>query len=125
MGRLRRRMGSQNWGRYFLVRRGITDEIRDAVGLLNSKVGYTYLLDGECRIRWAGSGNCEGDEKEGLVKGTTRLIQELETKRQEKSTQLPSKQALNTSEAAEKHSSPGNKGPNGMHGRPGRQPGGR
>jgi ATPase complex subunit ATP10 len=110
MGRLRKRIGSENWGQYFLVRRGITDEIRDAVGLLNSKVGYTYLLDGECRIRWAGSGNCEGDEKEGLVKGTLRLIQELETKRKEKSTPLPSKQAVKTSGAAGKPSGPSNKG---------------
>ncbi|KAI9051032.1 hypothetical protein LZ554_005140 [Drepanopeziza brunnea f. sp. 'monogermtubi'] len=74
---LRKKMGAGNWGRYFLVRKGMSDDIRDAIGLLNSKVGYTYLLDGECRIRWAGSGPCEGDEKEGLVKGTKRLIEEL------------------------------------------------
>jgi len=81
MGGLRRKMGIQNWGKYFLVRRGITEEIRDAVGLLNSKVGYVYLLDGDCRIRWAGSGIAEGDEKEGLVKATKRLIDEARAKR--------------------------------------------
>jgi ATPase complex subunit ATP10 len=89
MSGLRKKLGPDNWGRYFLVRKGISDEIRDAVGLLNSKVGYTYLLDGECRIRWAGSGPCEGDEKEGLVKGTRRLIKELE-----RPTPLPQKQIL-------------------------------
>lgn len=73
---LRRTLHQVDWGRYFIIRRGITDEIKDAIGLLNSKVGYTYLLDGKCRIRWAGSGICEGDEKEGLVKGTRRLIEE-------------------------------------------------
>jgi ATPase complex subunit ATP10 len=87
---LRKRLGVDNWGRYFLVRKGISDQIRDAVGLLNSKVGYTYLLDGECRIRWAGSGPCEGDEKEGLVRGTRRLIEEA--KRKEKPTPLPQRQ---------------------------------
>jgi len=85
MPNLRRRMGAGNWGRYFLVRKGVSDEIRDAIGLLNSKVGYTYLLDGECKIRWAGSGPCEGDEKEGLVRGAKRLIEELKVKRKEKS----------------------------------------
>lgn len=94
MPSLRKRLGVDNWERYFLVRRGITDQIRDAVGLLNSKVGYTYLLDGECKIRWAGSGVCEGDEKEGLVKGTMRLIEELKTKGREKPTPLPQKQIL-------------------------------
>lgn len=62
MGSIRRRLGKENWNKYFLVRRGITEDIRDAVGLLNSKVGYVYLLDGECRIRWAASGVSEGDE---------------------------------------------------------------
>ena len=94
MSSLRKKLGPDNWGRYFLVRKGISDEIRDAVGLLNSKVGYTYLLDGECRIRWAGSGPCEGDEKEGLVKGTRRLIAELKTQRMERPTPLPQKQIL-------------------------------
>jgi ATPase complex subunit ATP10 len=125
MGRLRKRMGEHNWGRYFLVRRGITDEIRDAVGLLNSKVGYTYLVDGECRVRWAGSGNCEGGEKEALVRSTSRLIEELETKRKEKLIPLPLKYALDTSEDAGKHTSPSDMGPNGMSGHPRDQPGAR
>jgi mitochondrial ATPase complex subunit ATP10 len=81
---LRKRIGEANWGQYFLVTRGITDEIKDAIGLLNSKVGYTYLLDGNCKIRWAGSGICEGDEKEGLVKGTRRLIKEAKEQMGEK-----------------------------------------
>jgi ATPase complex subunit ATP10 len=84
MGNLRRRLGVENWGKYFLVRRGITDEIRDAVGLLNSKVGYVYLLDAHCRIRWAGSGVAESDEKDGLVKCTKRLIEELRATREKK-----------------------------------------
>ncbi|PMD48523.1 hypothetical protein L207DRAFT_560161 [Hyaloscypha variabilis F] len=91
---LRKKLGAENWGLYFLVRKGISDQIRDAVGLLNSKVGYTYLLDGDCRIRWAGSGPCEGDEKEGLVKGTRRLLEELRTKRKEKPTPPAQKQIL-------------------------------
>ena len=76
MGGLRKKLGFDNWGRYFLVVRGVTDEMRDTIGLLNSQVGYTYLLDGQCRIRWAGSGRAEAEEKESLVKGVRRLLEE-------------------------------------------------
>jgi ATPase complex subunit ATP10 len=74
---LRRGVGEPNWDKYFIVRRGISDEIREAIGLLNSKVGYTYLVDKDCRIRWAGSGPGEPEEKEGLVKGVQRLLEEM------------------------------------------------
>ncbi len=77
-GSLRRRVGKANWDRYFLVRRGISDEIRESVGLLNSKVGYTYLVDHQCRIRWAGSGSADPGEKEGLVKGMQRILSEMD-----------------------------------------------
>jgi ATPase complex subunit ATP10 len=81
MGRLRREVGGEkNYERYFLVRKGISDEIRENIGLLNSKVGYTYLLDADCRIRWAGSGDSEDHEREGLVKGIQRLLTEQEAK---------------------------------------------
>ncbi|RYP90541.1 hypothetical protein DL770_003303 [Monosporascus sp. CRB-9-2] len=82
LGGLRRRIGEPNWGRYFIVRRGISDEIREAIGCLNSKVGYTYLLDGECRIRWAGSGPSEDHEREGLVKAVRRLLDEEKASRE-------------------------------------------
>jgi mitochondrial ATPase complex subunit ATP10 len=84
MPSLRRRIEQPDWGRYFVVRRGLTEEIRDAIGLLNSKVGYIYLLDKNCRIRWAGSGICEGDEKDGLVRCTKRLIEEASHRKCEK-----------------------------------------
>ena len=80
---LRKRYGVDNWGRYFVIRKGISEELRDAIGLLNSKVGYTYLLDGQCRIRWAGSGPAEGDEKDALVKGVQRLVEDVKTKKRD------------------------------------------
>ncbi|KAI0200086.1 ATP10 protein-domain-containing protein [Astrocystis sublimbata] len=77
MGSLRRQVGGEeNYGRYFLVQKGVSDEIREAIGLLNSKVGYTYLLDEECRIRWAGSGPSETHERDGLVMSLHRLLTE-------------------------------------------------
>lgn len=73
---LRRRVRKDAHGRYFVVRKGVTAEMRDDVGWINSKVGYVYLVDRECKIRWAGSGRAEAGEKEGLVAGVKRLLEE-------------------------------------------------
>jgi ATPase complex subunit ATP10 len=75
-GSLRKSVGEENWHRYFVVRKGLSDELKESIGLLNSKVGYVYLLDRECRIRWAGSGYSEDHERAGLVKGLQRLLLE-------------------------------------------------
>lgn len=73
-GSLRRRMEESRWGRYFIVRKGLDDETRDAMGYHNSKVGYVYLLDEECRIRWAGSGPPIAGERDALIKGAKKLV---------------------------------------------------
>ncbi|KAI5926847.1 ATP10 protein-domain-containing protein [Camillea tinctor] len=78
MGGIRRRVGEPDWHRYFIVRKGITDDIRESIGLLNAKVGYVYLLDDECRIRWAGCGPSEEHEREGLVRGLQKLVRQYE-----------------------------------------------
>jgi len=74
---LRRRVGRSDWDKYFFVRRGISNDIRERIGLLNSKVAYTYLVDQDCRIRWASSGTSLPEEREGLVKGVQRLLDEM------------------------------------------------
>lgn len=76
-GSLRKKFPEKDWDKYFVVRRGITDQIREYIGLLNSKVGYTYLVDQHCRIRWAGSGPSHPDELEGLNKGVARLAEDI------------------------------------------------
>lgn len=75
MGSLRRRFPEHEWDKYFLVRRGITDHIRECIGLLNTKVGYTYLVDQHCRVRWAASGNSTPEEMKGLNRGLVRLVE--------------------------------------------------
>ncbi|KAM5355997.1 hypothetical protein ACJ41O_002643 [Fusarium nematophilum] len=77
MGSLRRQFPEKDWDKYFLVRRGITDDIRESIGLLNSKVGYIYLVDQYCRVRWAGSGPSHPDERDGLARGLSRLVDEI------------------------------------------------
>lgn len=76
MGSLRKQFGEENYARYFLVRRGVSDLIRESIGLLNMKVGYTYLVDPDCRIRWAASGKSTPEELESLTKGMQKLIKE-------------------------------------------------
>ncbi|ATY58942.1 F1F0 ATP synthase assembly [Cordyceps militaris] len=75
MGSLRKRFPEHEWDKYLLVRRGITDHIRECIGLLNTKVGYTYLVDQHCRVRWAASGNSSPEEMEGLNRGLVRLVE--------------------------------------------------
>ncbi|ETS87029.1 hypothetical protein PFICI_00857 [Pestalotiopsis fici W106-1] len=73
---IRKTIPEEDWNKYFVVRKGVSDEVKEAIGMLNSKVGYVYLLDGECRLRWAGSGYSEGHERVGLVTGLMRLLDE-------------------------------------------------
>lgn len=66
----------EEWARYFVVRRGMNQMVRESIGALNGRVGYVYLVDDECKIRWAGSANAEGTEKEDLVRGLRRCVEE-------------------------------------------------
>ncbi|KAL9034762.1 MAG: hypothetical protein Q9180_005229 [Flavoplaca navasiana] len=83
MGGIRKQRRKEDWERYFLVKKGVTDEMREAMGMANSKVGYVYLVDWLCRIRWAGSADAEGAEKEGLVAGVQRLVEGWRRERDE------------------------------------------
>lgn len=74
---IRRNIKKENWDKYFMVRGGITDEIRESIGYLNSKVGYVYVVDGDCRLRWAGSGDAQTDEVKCLNKGLVTLLDEM------------------------------------------------
>ena len=76
MWNLRRQKPEEAHSRYFLIRKGLDWEVRDAMGYLNLAVGYVYLLDPECRIRWAGSGPAQEIEKKSLNEGLRKLIAE-------------------------------------------------
>jgi len=82
LGGLRKRLPQRQHDKYFLVTKGLTPELRHNIGLWNSRVGYVYLLDENCRIRWAGSGDAEPVEKMSLDRGIARLLaaQDLEKK---------------------------------------------
>jgi ATPase complex subunit ATP10 len=67
--------------RYFMINKGISSDMKHSMGLWNGKVGYVYLVDWNCRIRWAGSGNAEPEERTALIKGFRKLAEDLQTKR--------------------------------------------
>lgn len=77
MPSIRKRLAEERWGKYFLVRSGLSSDIRMAMAYSNSKVGYVYLLDEKCRIRWAGSGYPGDGEREAMVRGVRKLVAEL------------------------------------------------
>ncbi|KAK5085033.1 Mitochondrial ATPase complex subunit atp10 [Lithohypha guttulata] len=86
-GRLRATIPEARWDRYFFiklprdVRLGLSDDIRDAMGFLNTQVGYVYLLDADCKIRWAGSGHAWKGELDSLNAGIKRLLEEANEER--------------------------------------------
>jgi ATPase complex subunit ATP10 len=88
---LRKQLEEGAWGRYFLIRKGFKQELKEAIGLLNTKVGYIYVLDGQCRIRWAGSGNSSVEENDGLVRAVRRLIENSKTQKEKTTLPLPKK----------------------------------
>lgn len=62
--------------RYFLVRDGFDDQLKEAIGIMNKVVGYVYLVDADCRIRWAGSGNALPEELTTMNLALQKLISE-------------------------------------------------
>ncbi|KAI8941347.1 hypothetical protein NX059_002573 [Plenodomus lindquistii] len=74
--KLKSARAKEDWNKYFIVRKGVSEKIRETIGLLNGRVGYIYLVDQDCKIRWAASGYAEGTEMEDLNKGLRRLVAE-------------------------------------------------
>lgn len=79
---IRRGMSRQRQQSYFFVNQ-VPDSVVEEIGLLNSRVGYVYLVDEDCKIRWAGCADGNDAEKEALAKGAERLVKLLEQKRQQ------------------------------------------
>ncbi|KAL9127859.1 MAG: hypothetical protein Q9217_003350 [Psora testacea] len=75
LGHWRKITPREDWHRTFLVKRGVTDYTRLDIKMTNAKVGHVYLVDGHCKIRWAGCGDATDEEKESLVHCVRRLVE--------------------------------------------------
>ena len=75
LGGLKKMLKMEEWGRYFVVRKGVEEDVKMDIGMVNSKIGYVYLVDERCRVRWVGSGDAVDGEGQGLVGGVRRLVE--------------------------------------------------
>lgn len=76
MGSMRKKYPQEQHGRYFLVTKGVTRTLQEQIGMMNGMVGYVYLLDEACRIRWAGSSVARPEEQTALNNGLRKLIEQ-------------------------------------------------
>jgi ATPase complex subunit ATP10 len=70
---MRWNMKKEQWGKRFFLT-GLPESVKEEIGVVNAAAGYVYLVDKDCKIRWAGSGEPEAAEKNSLVKGLSRLV---------------------------------------------------
>ena len=75
LGGIKRLRPEEEWGRYFVVRRGFNSNVKQCLGIANGKVGYVYLVDEDCKIRWAACGEAAEGEHEGLARGVRKLTE--------------------------------------------------
>jgi ATPase complex subunit ATP10 len=62
--------------RYFISRAGVTKSLRKSIDADNMYGGYLYLVDRNCKIRWAACGIATPDEKTNLWKFIEALKKE-------------------------------------------------
>lgn len=70
---LRKQIPAELHATYLLSHQGLTTE-REAIRLDNKHVGYTYLVGPDGKIRWAGCGFADRDERQALVACTGVLL---------------------------------------------------
>jgi ATPase complex subunit ATP10 len=71
---IRRKKTAEEKERYFMTR-NIPVGIKESLGVMNSSVGYVFLVDEECKIRWSACADAYPEEKEYLVKGIKSMIE--------------------------------------------------
>ncbi|GJJ15073.1 hypothetical protein Clacol_009348 [Clathrus columnatus] len=61
----------------YLISRQNMEYLREPLGMVNKHIGYVYLVDHNCKIRWAGCGLAEDSEASALKNCTRVLLQRL------------------------------------------------
>jgi ATPase complex subunit ATP10 len=52
--------------------------VREDLGMVNKHVGYVYLVDEMCKVRWAGCADAKVEEAKALEKCTGILLDRLD-----------------------------------------------
>jgi ATPase complex subunit ATP10 len=70
---LRRQRTKQEQENY-LVLSGFPQLQREALGIMNNSLGYVFLVDQDCKIRWSGCAQAIDEERQTLLQGANTLI---------------------------------------------------
>jgi len=68
----------------YLVSRQNMEYLREPLGMTNSRIGYVFLVDENLRVRWAGCAEAKPEEANGLLLGTTVLLNRYDTAKKAK-----------------------------------------
>ncbi|KAI0701366.1 ATP10 protein-domain-containing protein [Cytidiella melzeri] len=71
---IRKTMPQEEWP-FYLISSQNMDYIREDIGLGNKYIGYVYLVDDQCRVRWAGCADPQPGEIQALRVCTGQLLQ--------------------------------------------------
>ncbi|KAI9207615.1 ATPase assembly factor ATP10, partial [Polychytrium aggregatum] len=74
---LRRRLVKEQWGKYLLCYKDISDD-RRKIGISNRLLGWVHLVDSQCKLRWQAHGPATADETETLIESTKKLLERAE-----------------------------------------------
>jgi mitochondrial ATPase complex subunit ATP10 len=71
---LRRGKTKEEQQRYF-VTSNIPVVIKESLAVMNNSVGYVFLVDEDCKIRWSACAQASPEEKDSLINGITSMIE--------------------------------------------------
>ncbi|KAI0052069.1 hypothetical protein FA95DRAFT_1580191 [Auriscalpium vulgare] len=58
----------------YIVSRQNMEYVREQLGMINSRIGYVYLVDEKMRVRWAACADAKNEEEQALIRGVGVLL---------------------------------------------------
>ncbi|CAD6567825.1 MAG: Mitochondrial ATPase complex subunit atp10 [Tremellales sp. Tagirdzhanova-0007] len=79
---LRRAIPETRWGTYMLARGEWSEvDVCEPLGIENKIIGFVFLIDASCKVRWAGCGQANEKEVQALRQGTEVLMNRMKVAR--------------------------------------------
>lgn len=76
---LRRTVAPEQQPNYLISTQNM-EYVREPLGMVNSKIGYVYLVDEALKVRWGGCADATADEAQSLLSCTGVLLNRLDKK---------------------------------------------
>ncbi|KAK6499652.1 Mitochondrial ATPase complex subunit atp10 [Arthrobotrys musiformis] len=83
MGNIRKQLGEEKHARYLFVREGVSNQVKESIAMLNERIGFVYLVDAMCRIRWVGCAEASDEERAALKNNLEMLVVSEKQRREE------------------------------------------